>query len=241
MRVEAIKTRVFEAGDDLVQFVVDHIPSQLVRESMILAITSKIVSLHEGCLVDPSTIDKLALVKRESDHFLAEVGYGCQLTIKHGLFIPSAGIDESNSVSGDYILFPADPFRSAAKLCAALRERWNLRELGVVITDSHTTPLRRGVTGIALSHAGFHAVKSLIGTKDLFGRELKMTNMNYADGLAATTVMMMGEGAESMPLAVAYDTGVEFSEVLDSKAASAQLQMKLEDDLYFPFFEALLK
>lgn len=219
----------------------NHVAKEKVREQMVLAITSKIVSLAENQLVHASSIDKLSLVQREADHFLAEVGYGCQLTIKHGLFIPSAGIDESNSESGAYILFPKDPFQSAVDLCRALRETWSLRQLGILITDSHTTPLRRGVTGIALAHAGFEAVKSLVGTQDLFGRELKMTNINYADGLAASTVMLMGEGAESRPLAIAYDSGVEFSEVLPPKTAAGQLQMKLEDDLYFPFFESLLK
>jgi F420-0:gamma-glutamyl ligase len=241
MRIETIRTRIFEAGDDLAAFILEQIPREKFQEKTILAVTSKIVSLAEGCLVKVDTIDKLALVKRESDRFLAEVGYGCQLTIKHGIFIPNAGIDESNSRSGDYILFPQDPFRSAADLCQKLRDELKLRDFGVVFTDSHTTPLRKGVTGIALAHAGFQGVRSLVGTQDLFGRELRMTNMNFADGLAAATVMMMGEGSESKPLALAYETDVTFTEIAEPAVAARELQMKLEDDLYFPLFEPLLK
>ena len=235
--VHALRTEIFGAGDDLVQFVAASVPATLVREELVLLVTSKIVSLAEERLVAHASIAKQDLVRREADVFFGEIGHGCFLTVKENLLLPSAGIDESNSATGDYILFPADPFASAEKLRQALQKRWGLQRLALLITDSHTSPLRRGVTGICLSYAGFKGVRSMVGKPDLFGRELRMTQMNLADGLAAAAVLMMGEGNESRPLAVIENAPIEFSE----KSDRAQLNMPLEEDLYYPLLRAFME
>lgn len=234
--IDPIQTRIFRAGEPLEDFVVASVPAALVTEGMLLAVTSKIMSLAEGRLAD-GKLDKKSLVRREADTFLGEIGHGCYLTIKDGLLIPSSGIDESNSEQGDFILYPEDPFRSADLLWRQLRQKWNLKKLGLVVTDSHTMPLRRGVTGICLSYAGFRAVRNMIGTRDLFGRELRMTQMNYADGLAAAAVMLMGEGAESRPLAVIRNSEVEFSDDVDK----SEIQIPLEEDLYYPLLRNAMR
>lgn len=233
LAVQPIQTRIFRTDENLLDFVASQVSRDLVSESMILVVTSKIMSLAESRLVDKATVSKEALIAREADHNLGEVGYGCFLTIKEGLFIPSAGIDESNSESDQYILYPEDPFASAEKLWHGLRERWNVRELGVLVTDSHTTPLRRGVTGISLAHWGFRGLRNLIGSPDLFGRKMQMTTVNVADGLATAATLMMGEANESRPLAVIRCDGVEFTESTDRN----ELKMPLQQDLYFPFFQ----
>ena len=148
--------------------------------------------------------------------------------------MPSAGIDESNSETGEYILYPKDPFASAHNLWAALRETWKIKNLGVLITDSHTTPLRRGVTGICVSYAGFSAVRNMVGTEDLFGRPLRMTQMNFADGLAAAAVMLMGEGAESQPMALIENAAVQFCQRIDP----SEIAIPLEEDLYYPLLRS---
>ncbi len=229
LSVLPLKTEIFSGGD-LARFILDAIPKTEIREEMVLAVTSKIVSIAENRLVSKSSLSKAELVERESDLFLGEIGYGCFLTIKEGLLIPSAGIDESNSQSGDYILYPKDPYASTERLWKILREKWGLRKLGVILTDSHTTPLRRGVTGIALSYWGFQPIRKMVGTKDLFGRELMMTNMNLVDGMASAAVMMMGEGSESTPLAIINGLDLEFQEGGGAKA----LSISLEEDLYGP-------
>lgn len=227
-----IKTRIFRRGENLTEFIVKNVPRSCVQEKMILAITSKIVSLAENRLVPREEIDKESLVRREADVFLTKVGRGCFLTIKDGLSIPSAGIDESNSETGDFILYPADSFASAKELWRNLRETWKLQEMGILITDSHVMPLRRGVTGVSLSHWGFESVKKLIGKKDLFGRKLEMTNINIVDGLAASAVMMMGEGDEAQPLAVISNAPVVFCE----ENSPEEIKMPLEEDLYYSLF-----
>jgi len=230
--VMPVRTPIFKAGEDLTRFVVESTPKELIREKMVLAVTSKIVSLAEGRLTPFHGENKRSLVERESDLFLGEGGHGCFLTVKHGLLIPSAGIDESNSVTGDYILYPLDPFASAFRLWQDLRTHWKLQDLGILITDSHTTPLRRGVIGISLSHWGFEPLRRLVGTEDLFGRPLKMTNMNLADGMAVMAVMTMGEGRECQPLAVLHGTDLEFT----TEDTRADLSISPAEDLYAPFF-----
>ena len=231
-RVTALHTDLFSAGRDLVDFIVSSVPREWVAEKMILAITSKILSLAEGAVVPRSEIGKSALIHREADAVLGETLYGVVLTIKHGLLLPSAGIDESNSVNGDFILFPKDPYASAQRLHSALRKIWGIHELGILITDSHTQPLRKGVTGIGLAHWGFRATRDLVGETDLFGREIKMTHVNVLDALAAAAVYQMGEVAECRPLALLYGSGVEFTE----SSSAEEITIAREDDLYGHLF-----
>ena len=235
LSVSPVSTRIFRLGENITEFIVKNVPSSCVQEKMILAITSKIVSLAENRIVPRKEIDKESLVRHEADVFLADVGHGCFLTVKDGLLIPSAGIDESNSETGGFILYPTDPFVSAKELWRGLKEAWGLREMGILITDSHITPLRRGVTGVSLSHWGFEAVRKFVGTEDLFGRKLEMTNINAADGLAASAVMMMGEGNNAQPLAVISNAPVVFCEENSPK----ETKMPLKEDLYYSFFKGV--
>jgi len=232
--VRPIKTLIYRSGENLHSFILKSLQRQGFKEDMILAITSKIVSLAENRVLDKKEISKLELVKRESDHYLGEGGYGCHLTIKHGLLIPSAGIDESNSEDGVYILYPERPFESAQRIYEALSKALGLQSFGVLLTDSHTTPLRRGVTGISLAHWGFQAIKNFVGQKDLFGRPLQMTTVNAADALATTAVYTMGEAAESCPLAIVENPGVQFG---INQNARAEAAMPLEEDLYYPLLK----
>lgn len=233
--VQPIRTRIFKVGDKLSDFVKEHVDPKWIREGMVVVITSKVVSLAENQLVKKSSINKKELIQAEADHNFGEIGYGCYLTIKHGLFIASAGIDESNSENEEYILYPKDPFQSAKDLWSDLRQAWNLKHLGVLMTDSHTTPLRRGVTGISLAHWGFQGVRNMIGQEDLFGRRLQMTTINVADGLAAAATLMMGEGNECRPLAILRSDEIEFTE----EDNSLDVRIPMGEDLYFPFFKDL--
>lgn len=234
--VQGVETRIFRRGESLSHFILEAIPAELVQEGMLLAVTSKIMSLAEGRLVSRDLAQKPELVEREADVFLGEVGYGCFLTIKEGLFIPSAGIDESNSEGGEFILYPKDPYGSTQRLCNELKAHWGMKDLGILLTDSHTSPLRKGVTGICLAHWGFSGVKNMIGSRDLFGRELQMTKINLADAWSAAAVVVMGEGGECRPLAVLHGVEAEFNLETDRE----ELRMPARDDLYFPFFEKAL-
>jgi dihydrofolate synthase / folylpolyglutamate synthase len=228
VQIRAIKTSVFHQGQDLFAFLDAHL-SRALLEGNVLAITSKIVSLAEN-RVRAHDIAKTDLVKQEAEHYLGEGGHGAHLTIKHGILIPSAGIDESNSESGDYILFPQNPYASAEKISTHLKTKFRLRQLGVILTDSHTTPLRRGVTGVSLAHWGIRGTEALSGQPDLFDRKLKFTHVNVVDSLAAMAVFLMGEADDSTPLAVIEGAKVEFTD----SSSKEEIALEPEADLYFP-------
>lgn len=226
------QTQIFQPGDSLSAFVIEALAAEPPRDGQILAVTTKIVSLAENRLVARDSIDKKALIEREADQILAELAHNCTLTLKHGLMMISAGIDESNSPTGDYILYPEDPWASARQLRAELCAHFGLKNFGILLTDSHTIPLRRGVVGISLAHAGFRGTRDCIGEKDVFGRELKFTHQDIADALAAAAVLVMGEGGERRPLVMIEGADAEFLQGEDD----SPLRMAPEEDLYYPFF-----
>lgn len=229
-RVRAIRTELYRSGQDLGDFLVQNLQSLKPRDGWIVAVTSKIVSVAEGRLVPRESISKADLVRRESDVYLGEIAYDCHLTIKHGLLIPSAGIDESNSERGSYILYPKAPFASAQRLHSRLCLHFSLTRLGIIITDSHTTPLRRGVTGISLAYWGIRGIASLVGHPDLFGKPLRVTNVNVVDALAGAAVFAMGEANDQRPLAVIKGVEAEFTDDMDQR----EVAIPIEEDLYVP-------
>jgi putative folate metabolism gamma-glutamate ligase len=239
VRVEAVRTRLMQPPrDDLWQVMAESLPP--LAEGTVVAVSSKVVAIGEGrCLPMASVSHKDALIVREADQYLSRdaVPGGWVLhTLTHGLLAPSAGIDESNG-NGHYVLWPQDPYRSAAAIWRWLRRRHGVRAVGVVLTDSRSAPLRRGVTGVALAYCGFRPLHDYRGRRDLFGRTLRVSQSNLADGLAAAAVLVMGEGSECTPLAVITDVpGVRFLSRSPSAAArQAALAVDLEGDLYRPF------
>src|SRR3989338_7826922 len=161
MHIRPIKTRILQPPKDnllgAIWSAVKKIP-----EKSVLVITSKIVSIGEGkCVPMNRYPDKDALIKKEADCYIPRKeapNAWVMHTLKDNVFIPSAGIDESNA-NGYYILWPKHPKRSAKKLWIALRKKYCVKKIGVIISDSQTIPLRRGVLGISLTHYGFEPLK----------------------------------------------------------------------------------
>lgn len=231
MHIQAIKTRVFNEQEDLASFITSCIPR--VKENSIIVVTSKIAALSEGRVVAvKSSANKKSLIKQEST-FALKTRY-TWLTIKDGQVMASAGIDESNA-NGKLILLPQDSFATARRLRRKLGKHYAVKNLGLLITDSRTLPMRAGTTGVALGYAGFKGLKDYRGTRDLFGRVLKMSRSNVADALAAAAVLCMGEGSEQQPLALLSNTPVQFSRTTNPK----ELSIPVQDDLYAPLFKKL--
>lgn len=206
-----------------------------IQEKSVVAIASKIVSICEGAIVDKAGVkDKNELIYQEADYYLPaeENTYGIALTIKYNILIPSAGIDESN---GDdiYILWPRNPQTTANQVREYLVNKYNLKDIGVIITDSKTMPLRWGTTGVMLAHSGFAALRDYVGKPDIFGKPMRVTKANVADGLAATAVLAMGEGSEQTPLAVISELNdVDFCFRNPSAQELEALKIEFQDDLY---------
>lgn len=230
MVVIPVRTRIFRENEDVADFVMRHV--RRLPEGAILAVSSKMVALSEGRTAPAN--QKNALIKRESKWAIRTPR--TWLTLKDGMLMASAGIDESNA-DGKLVLLPKDSFKSAQKLRAQLKKVYKLKRLGVVITDSRIFPLRAGTTAAALGYAGFKGLRDYRGKKDLFGRKLAMTQTNIADSLATAAVLLMGEGNERQPLAVIEDAPVTFTERISRR----ELVMNGKDDMYAPLLRPLFR
>lgn len=235
MKIDPIKTqKIVVGGPSLLDIIQSSVTE--CSERSILIITSKIVSLCEGRVVKIGDRDKQSIIREESSLYIPpeKSKYDISLTITRNILIPTAGIDESNG-NGYYVLWPKNPQQTARDVRAYLADRFRLTHVGVLITDSKTSPLRLGTTGITLAYAGFSALNNYIDTPDLFGRNLKVTKANISDGLSAAAVLVMGEGNEQTPLAMAEDLPfVSFQEEMPTEAELKDLYIPLADDMYSP-------
>lgn len=233
MKIHAIKTDIVRANRIGLIPLLDRYVTKL-DEKFILVVTSKVVSLCEGSVREKMGVTKEQLVREEAEQYLpgSENRYDIPFAIKHSMLVPSAGIDESNA-DGMYVLWPKDPQKSANLVREYLAKRFSLKYVGVIITDSRTSPLRWGTTGAALSHSGFAALNDYIGTPDVFGRKLEVTKANIRDALAAAAVVVMGEGNEQTPLGVIEDVPfVSFQNRNPTKKELESLSISIEDDVY---------
>lgn len=235
MNIQPLKTPVITAkSHDIFKLLDDAIPD--LEEKSIVVVTSKIVSLCEGRTVKIGDAEKDDLIIQESEQYIpmALNPLGVTLTVTRNLLVPAAGIDESNG-DGHYILWPEDPQKSAGEIRRYLAAKFGLSDLGVLITDSRTTPMRWGTTGIALSYSGFSGLNDFIGKPDLFGKKMVMTMVNVADGLAAAAVVAMGETNEQTPVAVITEADfVSFAAEKPTKAELEVWQIPMNIDLYGP-------
>lgn len=236
MIVLPIRTHKITTEDSLFDILDKYL--EKFEERSVLVITSKIISITENRVQKVDKADKDALIEQESDLYFADFKpYGKTLTIKDNILIPDAGIDESNSDGYD-VLWPSDAQKSANEVRKYLLKKFGLKEVGVIITDSKTTPLRWGTTGIGIAHSGFIALNDYIGTKDIFGREMIATKSNVMDGLAAAGVLLMGEGSEQTPLAVIRDIPfVKFQDRDPNQEEIDDISISIEDDIYAPIIE----
>lgn len=236
MILNAIQTLKITTGSiDLLALIDQTVIS--LAEGSVLAITSKVVSLCEGSTVPIGSIDKDELVHQESDRYLPPEysAYSHHFTLKDNVIIAQAGIDESNG-DGQYVLWPKDSQATANAVSAHLKQRHGVRDVGVIIVDSASLPLRRGASGVMLAHSGFKALNDYVGKPDLFGHPFKVSVADVAGGLAAAAVLQMGEGSEQTPIVVISDVPfVAFQNRDPSPAELAEVHITLEDDLFAPF------
>jgi coenzyme F420-0:L-glutamate ligase / coenzyme F420-1:gamma-L-glutamate ligase len=204
-----------------------------LRDGDILAVSSKYCSISEGRVVrmDDLTISEQAralavdysmnpviaeLVVREADHIFGGI-QGFLLTFKDGILSPNAGIDRSNIPSGYAVLFPQDPFASAARIRTEVRQRMGA-DVGVILTDSWLMPGRLGTTGVALAMAGFKPLQDERGKPDLFGNPMIVTVRSIADTICAAAQLVMGERDEACPFVIVRNVGVELGDFALSAA-----------------------
>ena len=241
MKVVAVKTHKIIPGEKNILEILDRYLPRL-KDKSVVAVTSKIVAIVEGNVVKISGADKDKIIIQEAEYYLPRSSskYNVLLTIKGNAINFSSGVDESNS-KGYYVLWPKDSQKSANEIRKHLVKKYKKKNIGVIITDTTSVPLRWGQRGVfVLAHSGFSALNSYIGKPDIFGRLLTMTSASISDALGTAAVLVMGEGAEQTPLAVIEDVPfVRFQQRNPTKAELDKLRMPLENDLYAPLLKAV--
>ena len=238
MNVTAIKTQLVKPGEDLQQFLAKNISA--LPEKSFVVITSKIISFAQKRLVPVGVENheqKHDLVRQEADLYLEPSAskYDLMLTIKDSILAVNAGIDQSNA-DGNYVLWPEKLQETTNEIWQFLRQRFKVKELGVIVTDSKTMPLRWGVTGTAIASCGFEVLINRIGHPDLFGKKLEMTQINVAEAVGIAAAFEMGESDERQPLAVVTDVSqpVVFQDRPPAPEELRNLFIDLVDDVYAP-------
>ncbi len=172
-----------------------------VRSDDVIVITHKIVSKAEG-KVEPvaDDADYRALIEREAEAIVRRRGDLMITQTKHGFICANAGIDRSNVEGDRAVLLPDRPDRSAHTIRMKIEQATNTR-VAVVVTDTFGRPWRRGLTDVAIGVSGMPAILDLVGTTDMQGRVLEVTEVAVVDEIAAAADLVMGK-ATGVPAAI---------------------------------------
>jgi len=233
MLITTIKTHKIKPGESIIEILDRYLPA--LSEKSIVAVTSKIISIAEKNLADKDK-NKMTLIKKEADTVFPAPAKqkGFHLTLKNHRLMPNGGIDESNC-RNFHVLLPKNPQLTTKKIWNHLRKKHQLKNLGVIITDSSTTtPLRRGVTGITVGWCGFKPIYSYIGQKDIFGSKMKVSQINLLDSLATSAILNMGEGNEQTPMATInhLPPTIKFQNRAPTKKEQKETYIDFKNDLF---------
>lgn len=198
-----VKTRpLLPPKDDLLAALKEALPT--LEEGDVVALTSKVVAIDQGRTRPVAAIARDDLILQEAERYLPRDDVPHRraiLTLKGHTLISSAGIDQSNG-NDYYVLWPERPQAAARFWWRTLRKEYGVKDLGVILTDSHSIPQRLGAVGVAIGFCGFEPLRDYRGVPDIFGRPLKTERANLVDPLAALGVFMMGEAAEQTPAVI---------------------------------------
>ena len=191
--------------------------------------SEKAIQLAKEYEMDPRYVD---VIMNESDIIYGGVK-NVLLCKKLGNLLANAGVDQSNAPIDHVVLLPN--LQELTELRKKVEDFYGI-QIGMILTDSRTQALRRGVIGLALATTGFEPVESFIGRKDLYGKELKFTYRALADDIACAAQIEMGESDESIPFVIVRGIKAKFSDNLDSN-----LLMPENECLYMNVFKNAIK
>ena len=215
---------LINAGDDLGEIILISLSKSgvFVQNGDIIVIAQKVVSKAEGRAVNLRSITPsenaiglgestgkdarlVELILQESNEVLRYRRGTIIVEHRLGFVCANAGIDHSNVCgSGDQkdewvLLLPEDPEKSADNIRMRLEGKIGV-QLGVMIIDSHGRAWREGTAGVAIGISGLPGLVDFRGMKDLFGYEMRVTQVGVADELAAAASLLMGQTSEGKPV-----------------------------------------
>jgi coenzyme F420-0:L-glutamate ligase/coenzyme F420-1:gamma-L-glutamate ligase len=223
-RIEIIPIPVssdIRPGDKLDLVILESIKKadEFLTEGDIVIVAQKVVSKAEGRLVElrlvnPSERSLQIAEQYDKDPRLIELILNQSVEVlrlargvlvvetKRGLICANAGVDQSNvEKSNDYaVLLPEDPDLSARKLRHSFKTMTGV-DVAVIITDTFGRPFREGQVNVAIGIAGIQPRKSYIGTHDMYGKNLKATEIAVVDEIASAAELQMGK-TERIPVII---------------------------------------
>jgi len=210
--------------DDLADIILNSLQNSEIelQDNDILVIAQKIVSKAERRMVNLTTVNPsqhafelaeqtqkdprvVELILQESNEVVRSRVGAIIVEHKLGFVCANAGIDHSNvagegdSIEEWVLLLPQDPDLSSRKMRDEIQFKTG-KQIGILIIDSHGRAWRNGTVGMAIGMSGVPGLEDLRGKPDLFGFELRITQVGVADELAAGASLMMGQAAEGTPV-----------------------------------------
>ncbi|MGQ0376417.1 MAG: coenzyme F420-0:L-glutamate ligase [Nitrososphaerota archaeon] len=180
-----------------------------LQDGDIIIVSQKIVSKQEGRMVNlslvipsilaaglaseyqksPQVVETILsetkrIIRMENGILISET--------KHGFVCANAGVDESNVEEGYATLLPENPDKSAKNLQEQIQNKTG-KKVAVLISDTFGRPFRMGQTNCAVGVSGIEPINDYAGTKDDFGRVLRVTAIAIADELCAASELVMGK------------------------------------------------
>ncbi len=250
MHITSLKTtHIIQANENLFEVLLETLNYNNIslKEKSIIVIAETLVATTQGRIINLNSINlisdkaqKLAIefsmdpklvqsVVNEADVIIGGIPK-MLLTEKSGILIANAGIDKSNSGPDNfYTPWPENPFAEARKLTNLIKEKFHLKNFGIIISDSRVQPLRKGIVGVAIGVDGFDPVMDCKGRKDLYGHEMEWTERALADQLCDAAHLVMGECDEQTPFVLIQNAPVNFT---DKKIDENSMLFPKEIDLF---------
>ena len=238
---------LIQPGDDLAGLIFSSSQKAglTLRHNDMVVIAQKIVSKAEGRLVRLADVmpsaeaQELAKITGKPARHVEVILWDTAeiirarkdvLIVQHklGFISANAGVDHSNVSNEDGVLLrlPENPDASARAIRQKLNELSGARP-PVLIIDSHGRPWRLGTVGVTIGLSGLAPVQNLRGTPDLFGDPLTITEVGFADQIAAAASLVMGQAAEGCPVVIVRGLPVTPDETARAAAVLRPKKMDL--------------
>ncbi len=239
---------LIQPGQDVSDEIINAIASEsiLVDDGDVIAIAQKIVSKSENRYLDISSLspaDEAKTLSKQIDKdpkFIQAILNESKKVVRYrmgvlivehklGFIHANAGIDRSNidQEQDIVLLLPEDPDESAKEISQSLSQFFK-KNVSVIITDTMGRPFRNGIVGFTIGSHNIECILDERGQKDLYGNELKVTQIGIADELAAAASLLMGQAAQKKPVVIIK--GYKFKQ--NNLSDSQSLIRGEEEDLF---------
>lgn len=243
MTVEIIPIQIekeIQPGDDIVQLML--FSKQSIQDGDIIVFTQKIISKQEGQVVNLASVNPTLLAAGIASEYrkdprvvqlildeskrIVRMKNGIMISeTSHGFVCANAGVDESNVQEGYATLLPKNPNKSAEMLRNKIKEKTG-KNVSVIISDTFGRPFRKGQTNTAIGFSGIAAITDYVGTKDNFGRTLRVTEIATVDEICSAAELVMRKSIH-VPIAIVRNYNFD-----NKKSTVGDLIRTKSDDLF---------